>query len=120
MSRIRLYVEEDSMSRALVRTLRARGVDVITALNTGMIQRPDEEHLSCAASQGRVPYTFNLADFYRLHAAWSARGVSHAGLILAHQQRYSVGEQARRLLRLLASRSAEEMRNRVEFLSHWG
>ena len=30
---IRLYLEEDSMRRSLVRALRARGIDVITALD---------------------------------------------------------------------------------------
>ena len=47
-------------------------------------------------------------------------GQSHAGIILAVQQRYSVGEQMRRLLRLTSTLTAEEMRNRVEFLSSWG
>ena len=40
--KIRLYLEEDSMSHALVRALRARGVDVVTALEKGMIERDDE------------------------------------------------------------------------------
>ena len=31
----------------------------------------------------------------------------------------SVGEQMRRLLRLIAARSAEDMRNHIEFLSAW-
>jgi hypothetical protein len=31
----------------------------------------------------------------------------------------SVGEQMRRLLRLISSLTAEEMRNRIEFLSAW-
>jgi hypothetical protein len=35
------------------------------------------------------------------------------------QQRYSVGEQMRRLLRLIDTLTAEEMRNRIEFLSAW-
>jgi hypothetical protein len=35
------------------------------------------------------------------------------------QQRYSVGEQMRRLLRLIKTLTAEEMRNRIEFLSAW-
>jgi len=30
-----------------------------------------------------------------------------------------VGKQTRRLLKLIATRSAEEMRNQVEFLSAW-
>lgn len=38
----------------------------------------------------------------------------------AFRQRYSVGEQARRLLKLIATNSAEEMRNQVEFVSVWG
>jgi hypothetical protein len=46
-------------------------------------------------------------------------GRGHAGVIIGVQQRYSVGEQMRRLLRLIARLSAEEMRNRVEFLSNW-
>jgi hypothetical protein len=40
---IRLYFDEDSMRRSLVRALRARGVDVITALDAGMIEREDDE-----------------------------------------------------------------------------
>lgn len=69
--------------------------------------------------QGRVLYTFNVGDFYRLHTALLKQGKSHAGIILARQQRYPVGEQMRRLLKLIAAKSAEEMKNRVEFLSAW-
>ena len=39
--------------------------------------------------------------------------------LYSNQQRYSVGEQMRRLLRLISSLTAEEMRNRIEFLSAW-
>jgi len=100
-----------------VRELRARGVDVLTALEAGMIERGDREHLDYATAQGRTLYSFNIRDFYRLHSTYLAEGRSHAGIILAQQQRYSVGQQSRRLLRLIGSRSAEEMKNRVEFLS---
>lgn len=118
--RIRLYLEEDSMRRALAQALRARGVDVTTALDEGMIDREDEEHLDYATAQGRVLYSFNVGDFYDLHTAYLTPGKSHAGMILAQQQRYSVGEQMRRLLKLMAAKSAEDMRDQVEFLSAWG
>ena len=108
------------MDRTLVRALRARGVDVTTALGEGMIERSDAEHLEYATAQGQVLYTFNAGDFYRLHTSSLAQGKNHAGIILARQQRYSVGEQMRRLLKLVATKSAEEMRNSVEFLSAWG
>jgi hypothetical protein len=54
MTAIRLYMDEDSMSRSLVRALRARRVDVTTALEEGMIERSDAEHLDYATTQGRV------------------------------------------------------------------
>jgi len=56
------------MSHALVRGLRARGVDVATALEEGMIERDDEEHLEFAAKANRALYSFNVADFYYLHS----------------------------------------------------
>ena len=63
--------------------------------------------------------SFNVRDYYRLHSEFLAQGRSHAGIILAKQQHYSVGEQMRRLLKLTATRPAEEMTNHIEFLSHW-
>src|SRR5215470_10703817 len=107
MAMIRLYVDEDSMDRALVRALRARGVDVRTALEEGMIERSDHEHLDYATAQGRVLYTCNVADFYHLHTRFLAQGKFHTGIILTPQQRYSVGEQMRRLLKLINTKSAE-------------
>lgn len=114
-----LYLDEDSMDHALVLALRARGVDVLTTQEAGMLARLDEENLEFASSQGRVLYSYNVADFYRLHTAWLTGGRSHAGLILGQQQQYSIGEQLRRLLKLIAARSAEDMVDRAEFLSAW-
>jgi hypothetical protein len=95
-------------------------MDVTTAYSEGMIGKDDHEHLDYATSQGRVLFSFNRGDFYRLHTQYLAQGKSHAGIILARQQRYSVGEQMRRILKLSAAKSAEDMQNRVEFLSAWG
>lgn len=107
------------MDQALVRGLRARSVDVITALDAEMIERRDEEHLDYATAQGRVLCTFNVRDFYQLHEECQQQGKSHAGIILVPQQRYTLGEQLRRILKLVATTSAESMRDRVEFLSAW-
>ena len=118
--RIRLYFDEDSMSAGLIGALRARGVDVLTALDAGMIEHDDTEHLDYATSQGRVLCSFNVADFYDLHTTYLAAGKMHAGIVLAQQQRYTIGEHMRRLLKLIATRSQEEMVNQMEFLSAWG
>lgn len=116
---LRLYLDEDSMSHSLVRALRARGVDVVTALEVGMIGRDDADHLQFATSQNRVLCSFNVGDFYRLHQEWLEAGRGHAGIILVSQQRYTIGELLRRLLKLATSQSADAMQDRAEFLSAW-
>src|SRR5437016_5494200 len=118
--RVALYLDEDSQSSSLVEALRTRGVDVITAREAGMLKRTDVEQLEWASAQGRVLFSSNTSDFYSLHTSFLREGRSHAGVILARQQHYSVGELMRRLLKLIATRSAEEMQNQVEFLSAWG
>lgn len=117
--KIRLYFDEDSMREALVRALRARGVDVVTALEAGMIDRDDSDHLDYAIAHGYSLFSFNAKDFYDVHERRLSAGASHAGIILARQQVYPVGELMRRLLRLIGAVSAEEMKDRVEFLSAW-
>jgi hypothetical protein len=116
---VRLYVDEDAMDSNLVRGLRSRGIDVVTASDSGMIRRRDEDHLALASVQGRVLYSFNLADYHEIHTEWTATGRDHAGIILARQKRYSVGEQIRRLVHLIGSVNGAAIRNRIEFLSRW-
>ena len=120
MSQVRLYFDADSMQRAVLAGLRARGVDATTALEAGMTDRSDEEQLELARSQGRVLFSFNASDFCRIHAELLAQGKSHAGIILGPQQRYSIGERVRRLLKLIAAKTAEQMHGQLEFLSQWG
>lgn len=54
-----------------------------------------------------------------LHGEYVSAGRAHAGIVFGDQQCFSVGEQMRRLLRIMSLRSAEEMRNGYEFLSAW-
>jgi Tfp pilus assembly protein PilZ len=61
-----------------------------------------------------------MKDFCILHKAWVSQGISHAGIIVAPQQRYTLGEELLRLVRLTGSVTAEEMQDRIEFLSRWG
>lgn len=116
---VSLYIDEDAQDNDLIQALRLRGVDLVRAWDAGMRQREDEDHLILATSQNRVLYSFNVRDYFRLHTEFLSEGRAHAGIVLAKQQQYSVGEQLRRLLRLIATRSAADMTNRVEFLSDW-
>jgi hypothetical protein len=107
------------MEQAVVFGLKARGIDVTTAIAEGLPDASDDEQLDFAAAHERVLFSFNAADFVRIHTERLSTGQSHAGIIIAPQQRYSVGERIRRLLVLLCSVSAEAMRDRIEFLSNW-
>jgi hypothetical protein len=82
--------------------------------------RSDHDQLRWATEHQRVLYSSNRRDFYRIHSELLREGRSHSGIILGSQQRYSIGGQMHRLLRLTNTLSAEEMHNRVEFLSAWG
>jgi DNA-binding transcriptional MerR regulator len=116
MSQIRLYVDEDAAERRLVRSLRSRGMDVLTVIDTQMESATDEEQLDFAISQNRCLYSLNVGDFCRIHAEFLNAGKEHAGIVVIPRQRYRLGEKIRRLAELLGTVTAEEMRNRLEFL----
>jgi hypothetical protein len=115
----RIYLDEDSMDRVLVVALRARGVDVLTALEAEMIERDDAAHLAFATMNERVLLTCNTGDFCRLHQDCLNSERTHFGIVCMQQQVHSTGPRLRRLLRLFSTIGAEEMRNRLEFLNNW-
>ncbi len=112
-------MDEDSTGRSLTLALQSRGVDVMTALECDRLEYSDEEQLIWATDQSRILYSSNIRDFYYLHTLFLEQGRTHAGMILVQQQRYSIGDIMRGTLRLIASKSAEEMTNQAEFLSAW-
>lgn len=117
---ISLYLDEDTMDEDLVRALRARGVELMTVREAELLGKSDEEQLLYAADHGYVVYTFNVGDFMALHTKFLQEGLSHGGIILGEQRRWSVGEQMRRLIRIIDSKSAEGMKDQFSFLSAWG
>jgi hypothetical protein len=118
--KISLYLDEDAQDNDLVHALRLHDVDVVKAWDVGMRKREDEEHLLFATAQGRVLFGFNVGDYFQLHTEFLTQGRSHAGIVLAKQQVYSIGEQTRRLLRLMGVKTAEEMKDGIEFPNNWG
>jgi hypothetical protein len=108
------------MDTDLVAALRTRGVEAATVLEVGLTGKSNEEQLAFATERGCVLYTFNVSDFYRLHAHWISSGREHGGMILVPQKRFSVRAQLRRILHLRSGTTTAGMRNRVEFLSNWG
>jgi hypothetical protein len=119
LSVIRLYLDEDAAQHDLIAALRLRKVEVTSAQEQGLVEVPDLAQLEWCRAKARVLYTFNVRHFYALHGEFMRSAREHAGIILAPQQRYSIGGQMRRLLRLIERTSAEEMASHIEYLSAW-
>jgi len=114
---IRLYLDEDAQRASLIRALRVRQFDVLTANEAQQTGATDAEQLVFATQQHRSIFTFNRGDFVSLHTERMTNGLSHAGIIISNQ--LEIGVIVRRLLRLLDKLSAEDMQNGLAFLSNW-
>jgi hypothetical protein len=114
-----LFLDEDSCDSDLVAALRNRDVDVTTVLEVGFQGHSDKDQLLWATNANRVIYTFNAKHFCHLHRIFVKSGQEHSGIIIGHQQRFPIGEQLRRILRVFNERSIDNMRNQIEFLSNW-
>jgi len=116
---IKLFIDEEMMSRTLINGLRARGIDVISVLDENRQGLDDASQLEFSTLQNRVLCTSNIRDFYKLHVEYLEYNKSHAGIIFVPQKRFSVGEQIKRLLTLIATKIPSTMQSQVEFLSAW-
>jgi predicted nuclease of predicted toxin-antitoxin system len=107
---IRFYFDQH-MQGALVRGLRLRGLDVLTAQDAGRCGLADPDQLAFATADGRVMVTFDT-DYLALHQT----GTPHNGIIWCPATKHSVGELIRLLRRLHGVMDRDSMLNHVEYL----
>ena len=86
----------------------------ISAHEVGRWGLSDEEQLTYATMENRAIFTYNTADYLKLHLGWPQRGQEHSGIIVANQ--LSIGETMRRLLNLLNQVTADEIQNQTYWL----
>ncbi len=110
MGRSSKFYADECVTRAVIRGLQQRGVDVLTAVEAGMLGASDEEQVTFALVQGRVIFTQD-DDFLRLHAA----GVEHAGIVYASQQT-PMRDIIFGLMLIYQVLDAEDMAGHVEYL----
>jgi hypothetical protein len=72
--------------------------------------------LAFVESKARTCFVLYACPLSQLYAESLAQGRSHSGIIVAKKQNYSVSDQMRRLLTLIATKSAEGMSNNIESL----
>ena len=110
---IRLYLDAD-VHTDLAQALRLRGYDAVSAWEVGNATLTDFQQLMFAAESGRALFTFNVADFVVLGAAWQAAGRQHAGIILSPQVSLTLALQ--RVSRLLNRMSAADLLSQIVWL----
>ena len=116
MTPIRIYTDEDVYG-SVAPKLREQEIDAVSTPEVQRLGATDKSQLSWATKEGRVPLTFNVADFARLHNAWMTSSRHHAGIIVSSQR--PIGDLLRRILSLTSSLTTDEMQDRLEFLSNW-
>jgi predicted nuclease of predicted toxin-antitoxin system len=107
---IRFYADQH-FPMAVSKGLLQLGLDVVTAQAVGRCGFSDADQLAFASGEGRVLLTFD-ADF--LDPA--VTGVDHAGIAWCEATKYAYGELIQMVSILYAVVSADEMKNRIEYL----
>ena len=116
VGQICLYIDEDASRKSLITSLRNSRIDLITTLEANNRSLSDSEQLIWATKNNRTIYTFNVRDYCRLHNLYMIEGKEHAGIVVAQRQNYFVGEQLRGLQKLIATKSAEDIKSQLIFL----
>lgn len=106
---LRLYIDEN-ITPEVAQQLRARGINAVAVRDLASLGDTDEHHLIRATDMNRVLVTCDQ-DFLML----AANGAEHAGIIFGTHQ-HNIGVWVRELELVCAVVSAEEMRNKVEFI----
>jgi len=113
---IKLYLDEN-VPEAVSTALRLRGYNVLTVKDAERKGLSDVEQLKYASSHNRVMFTFNVADFHKIHLEFIRSGVDHSGIILSKQ--LPIGTIVKALLKLLSGIRHEKVGNSIIWLSDW-
>jgi hypothetical protein len=113
---IKLYTDADVHGK-LAGLVRQKGFDVVSAYEAGNERLDDSEQLDYALSQSRAILTCNISHFASLFDEYWQAGREHSGIIVSEQ--LPIGEMLRRVLNLLNSVTADEMRNNWKNLAEF-
>ncbi len=80
-----------------------------------MLSKSDDQQLAYAATQQRAILTFDVRHFERIHTEYLIAGREHWGVLLSKEE--PVGVLVHRLLRLVNTLSAEDLKNQARWLS---
>ena len=110
MATVHFYLDEN-VQIVVADQLRRHSIEVVTVRELGLLGDDDATHLQRATQMGRVLCTYDT-DYYEL----AISGVQHAGIVIGQGDIHKIGDWVKGLGLVHAVYSAEEMRNRIEFL----
>jgi hypothetical protein len=119
---VRLYLDDDLDSNALIGLLLGHGHEVTSSRAAGTRGIADEDHLRYAPSRGLALLTANAGDFVELHRAWVEEGRGRFGVLIVYRENNSAkdmtfSEIAQAVTRL--GESGVPMANALHGLNRW-
>lgn len=114
MPRLKIYTDENVDIRISI-GLRKRGIKVFSTIEKGLIGIADIEHFRNASDKKAAIFTHDH-HFLEIAKIFIKNGKSHWGVIFVQMNKLSVGECIKRLSLCADILSAEEMKDRIEFL----
>lgn len=113
---MKLYVDAD-VTPKLAHALRQRGYDVLSAHEAGNADAADLEQRAFAVTEDRALLTCNSGDFTAIFEDYWYADRAHNGVIVSEQLEF--GEMLRRVVRLLDTVDAGDMRNNWKNLAEF-
>jgi hypothetical protein len=101
--------------QAITDQLRRRGVDVLTAIEDGAGELPDDELLERVRLLERVLFTQDIR-FKAMAQSWQHQSKPFAGLIFGHQLGGTIGQYVKDLELIAQASEPDEWLNTVQYL----
>ncbi len=111
---IRLYMDVH-VPQAITDQLRRRGIDVLTAIEDGADELPDDELLERVRLLERVLFTQDIR-FKAMAQSWQHQSKPFAGLIFGHQLGGTIGQYVKDLELIAQASEPDEWLNTVQYL----
>jgi len=111
---IRLYMDVH-VPQAITDQLRRRGIDVLTAIEDGADELPDDELLERVRLLERVLFTQDIR-FKVMAQSWQLQSKPFAELIFGHQLGGTIGQYVKDLELIAQASEPDEWLNTVQYL----
>ncbi|KXB06044.1 hypothetical protein AKJ52_02625 [candidate division MSBL1 archaeon SCGC-AAA382C18] len=109
--KIEVYTDE-SVSPAIAKGLRRRGLEATDAREVNNIGLTDEEQLKYVKNNDFVLFTYD-DDFVRIARK---KNIKHPGIIYCDQRKYSIGEIIRKISKIVETNQPTDLENKVKYL----